>query len=224
MGVIWHDLECGAYRADLALWHELAEQAGGPIVEIGAGTGRVALELAYAGHEVWALERDPGLAAELRRRARGLPLRTICADAQDWRTRVRFALMIVPMQTIHLLEDVPAFLRCARRAMRPGGTLAVALLGEGVEEFELELEADAREIDGVLYSSRPTAVRIDRGTVRLERRRERGGELVEVNVIALAPRSASELSREGFVLAGAPRRLAPTADHAGSEVAILHAA
>jgi hypothetical protein len=51
--VVWHDLECGAYRADLPLWRELAARArfGSPILDVGAGTGRVALDLARAGHE-----------------------------------------------------------------------------------------------------------------------------------------------------------------------------
>ncbi len=40
---IWHDAECGAYAADLALWEELAAAAGGPVLDLGCGTGRVAL-------------------------------------------------------------------------------------------------------------------------------------------------------------------------------------
>ena len=54
---IWHDIECGAYTADLPLWEELA--AGGTVLDVGAGTGRVALRLARAGCAVTALDRDP---------------------------------------------------------------------------------------------------------------------------------------------------------------------
>ncbi len=70
MTVIWHDLECGGYVADLPLWRELARERGGPILDVGAGTGRVALDLARNGHEVTALDRDPELLDALRRRAR----------------------------------------------------------------------------------------------------------------------------------------------------------
>jgi protein-L-isoaspartate O-methyltransferase len=66
--VAWHDTECGAYGADLALWEELTAH-GGPVLELGAGTGRVALHLARAGREVIAIERDAELAAEQERRA-----------------------------------------------------------------------------------------------------------------------------------------------------------
>jgi len=80
--VIWHDLECGRYRADLADWLELARAAapGGPLLDVGAGTGRVALT-ARAGHEVIALERDRELACELAARADGLAVEVVCADA-----------------------------------------------------------------------------------------------------------------------------------------------
>src|SRR5262245_51282748 len=63
--VAWHDTECGAYGADLALWEDLALGTPGAVLELGAGTGRVALHLARAGAEVIAVERDPALAAEL---------------------------------------------------------------------------------------------------------------------------------------------------------------
>ena len=49
---IWHDVECGSYREDLTLWLALADATGGPVADVGAGTGRVALALARAGHDV----------------------------------------------------------------------------------------------------------------------------------------------------------------------------
>ena len=42
--VVWHDVECGRYSADLALWRELAAREPGPVLDVGAGTGRVALD------------------------------------------------------------------------------------------------------------------------------------------------------------------------------------
>ena len=33
--VIWHDTECGAFDADLALWAEFAQSSAGPVLELG---------------------------------------------------------------------------------------------------------------------------------------------------------------------------------------------
>ena len=37
--VIWHDVECGGYGADLPLWRELARSADGRILDLGAAQG-----------------------------------------------------------------------------------------------------------------------------------------------------------------------------------------
>ena len=84
-GVIWHDLECGGYRADLPLWRELAEHEGSPVLDVGAGTGRVALDLARRGHEV-VLDRTTAEdleAAAPRHGLRVLPRRRI-AETEDY--------------------------------------------------------------------------------------------------------------------------------------------
>ena len=75
--VIWHDLECGGYAADLPFWRALARRHGGPVLDVGAGTGRVALVLARDGLAVIALEHDRVLADELARRAAGSPSRSL---------------------------------------------------------------------------------------------------------------------------------------------------
>ncbi|HEY5195508.1 MAG TPA: class I SAM-dependent methyltransferase [Solirubrobacteraceae bacterium] len=225
--VVWHDVECGGYTADLPLWLELAAGADGPILDVGAGTGRVALGLARAGHAVHALERDPDLAGALEERARGLAVVCIVGDACAFTTRLRFPLCIVPMQTIHLLEDRPAFLRCAHAALEPGGRLAIALLGDGVEEFEMELDADRASVDGVLYESRPTALRYQPGAIVLERRRRtETGKLVQSadDLVRLAVIDPDDLAADaravGFVRLES-RWVAPTADQVGSEILML---
>ncbi len=84
VSVIWHDLECGAYAEDLPLWRSLADEHGDPVLDVGAGTGRVALDLARHGHRVTALDPEPELIAELERRAAGLDVTGVVADARDF--------------------------------------------------------------------------------------------------------------------------------------------
>jgi SAM-dependent methyltransferase len=225
--VIWHDLECGGYRADLPYWHALAERCTGAVLDVGAGTGRVALPLARAGHAVVALERDATLAAELSRRAAALPVEVRCADACDFTLEAPVALAIVPMQTIHLLERRTAFFACARRALQPRGMLAIALLGDGVEPFELELEPDTVQFGAVRYESAPTALRRRDGVVALERRRSRicdGASESSIDLTRLRECDSATLVAEarahGFALLE-HHAIAPTREHAGSEIVCL---
>lgn len=215
--VVWHDIECGGYTADLALWRELAVD---PVLDVGAGTGRVALDLARAGHEVVALDVDGELLAELERRAGGT-VRTVVADACELDLPERFGSILVPMQTIQLLGDRGAFLRAAHTHLRPGGLLAAALTGE-IEPFEGAVVAP--DVRGS-YVSQPTAVRVLDDVVRLERLRDDGNTRTE-NVIELARIGPAELEEEAAAAGFTAERaisIAPTADHVGSTVVVLRA-
>ena len=235
--VIWHDIECGSYRADLSLWRSLADERGGPVLEIGAGTGRVALDLARHGFQVSALDNDPVLVAELTRRADDLPVTAVLADARDFELAQRFPLIIVPMQAIQLLGGADGrigFLRCACRHLEDRGVLA-ATITRALELYEAGDPGpaplpDIRELDGVVYSSQPTAVRDDRDGFVLERRREtvsaEGRRAVEQDLIRLDRLSPAQLEGEARAagLRPAGRSTIPaTQDHSGSVVVMLSA-
>src|SRR4051812_50230317 len=101
LDALWHDLECGPYAEDLPLWRRLAREAAGPVLDVGAGTGRVALDLARAGRPVTALDVDPELLGALGERAAaaGVEIRIVQADARDFSLPgAAFALILVPMQ------------------------------------------------------------------------------------------------------------------------------
>ncbi|MGH2916871.1 MAG: class I SAM-dependent methyltransferase [Solirubrobacteraceae bacterium] len=234
---IWHDLECGGYAADLPLWRALAREAGGAVLDIGAGTGRVALDLARAGYDVTALDSDESLLAALRARADGLGVRTIAADAREFAIDARYALCVVPMQTVQLLGGAAgraAFLRCTRRHLASGGLLAVAIAAE-LEPFEVGPGEpgplpDLVQRDGVVYSSRPTAVRAQPGGHLLERRREvvsLDGQLTVLrDAVWLDRLDAATLDRElvGSGLRAAGRtEIDPTDEYVGSTVVMARA-
>jgi SAM-dependent methyltransferase len=226
--VIWQLVECGAYAEDLALWRELAAREAGPVLDLGAGIGRVSLDLADRGHEVVALDVEPALLDAIDDER----VETVVGDARDFELGRVFPLILAPMQTVQLLGGADArasMLRAVRRHLQPGGLFAAAL-ANAVDTFG-DLDApmpDMREVDGVVYSSRPVAVRDDGDGFVLERVRERvtaGGEReVTENAIRLervtAETLAVEARREGFV-AEEPRLIGETDDHVGSEVAML---
>ena len=237
--VAWHEVECASYEADLPLWRELAMGHDGPVLEIGCGSGRVALELAAAGHEVTALDADDLLVMELSRRARerGLRVEAVVADARSFELSRRFALAIAPMQVVQLLggpEGRRRMLQSVRRRLVPGGLLAAALADafEGIPAGEaLPPLPDVREQDGWVLSSTPVAVRAERGAVAIDRLRQAvspEGELSEVLVtIALDALTPEELEREASAAGfrALPRRVIPeTPEHVGCTVVLLEAA
>jgi SAM-dependent methyltransferase len=235
---IWHDLECGSYTADLTFWRALAERVGGPVLDVGAGTGRTALALAREGHEVVAIDHDDELLSQLRERAVGLEVATIVADARAFWLDLSFPLIIVPMQTIQLLggaEARAAFLECAVHHLESPGVLAIAI-ADDLELFDVSEGTlpgplpDVAEHDGVVYSSRPLAVRTDGDGFALERRRETvtadGRLSTELDLIHLDRLAPELLEREGEAAglrAASRMEIAPTEDYVGSTVVMFRA-
>jgi SAM-dependent methyltransferase len=235
-GVIWHDVECGAYTADIAFWRALAAAERGPILDVGAGTGRVALDLAAQGHEVVALDIDGELLAALRERAgaRGLRVDTVVADGGAFALPGRrFGLILAPMQTVQLLgaRGRAGFLKAARAHVIDGGLVACAL-ADAFEAFDADHVLlplpDTLVLAGVQYVSQPIALRDEGGRVAIERLRQTldgsGRRTVEANLIHLDQLDAPQLEREAAAAGLTPLPagwIAATDDHVGSTVVML---
>lgn len=234
--VIWHDVECGGYAADLGLWAQLAAEAEGPILDLGCGTGRVALHLARSGHEVLGVDVDPALVAAFEQRARGLPASAIVADARELGLGREFALVLAPMQLVQLLAgeaERGRLLAGVAAHLQPGGLAALAI-AEQVPDGSVAggaLLPDTREIDGTVYSSLPLDVLSGGGEIAIRRLRQvvaPGGELSEEeDTVVLRPLSASRVEREASPAGLEPlsrRAIPPTEDHVGSTVVVLRKA
>jgi SAM-dependent methyltransferase len=174
--VIWHDVENGGYDADLPVWRELAAQVGGRILDLGAGTGRVALDLAAAGHDVAALDSDAVLLDELTRRARerGLEVAPLQADARSLGSIGSFSLVIAPMQFLQIMGGALArakLLAGVAGCLAPGGTFAAAIadLDEAVAAEDAPPPVpDVGQSGDWIYSSLPLDVRPEPGGVAVE--------------------------------------------------------
>jgi hypothetical protein len=136
------------------------------------------------------------------------------------------------MQTVQLLggaEGRAGLLRSVGAHLLPGGLFAAALAAV-VEDYEggVAPMPDMREVDGVVYASRPVAVRADGDGFVLERVREKvtpdGRHESAENRIRLDRLDPATLEAEGRAagLRVEPRRAVPeTDDHVGSEVVVL---
>jgi SAM-dependent methyltransferase len=234
--VVWHDVECGAYEADLPLWVELAEAAEGPVLELGCGTGRVALHLARRGHAVVGIDIDADLIAELRDRAanEGLTVGAEQADAAGFSLDENFGLIVAPMQLVQLLPGADSRRECLRAAaahLAPHGVVALAVVETGVTSVPPSpLLPDVRERDGWVYSSLPLGAIRERDSLLVERLRQTvdpDGHLEETHdTVRLQMLTAAELEEEGRSAGLRPagrRHIEPTDAHVGSTVVLLEA-
>lgn len=181
---IWQEIEFGGYGADLPLWIELADAAGGPVAELGAGAGRVSLHLAGHGHEVIAVERDEELLAELERAAErhGVSLSTVKGDLGtpgELRLPARPSLAIGPLHVIQVLDEAARSPLLARvgQILAPGATVALTLVDESTllsaGTAASQILPDMRELDGWVYSSEPLWVQVGDRALTVRRLRER---------------------------------------------------
>jgi SAM-dependent methyltransferase len=235
--VVWHDVECASYVADLDLWRTLAAERGGELLDIGAGTGRVALDLAALGHDVTALDSDPALIAALASRARdrGVRVRTSVADARAFELGRTLSLVIAPMQVVQLMGGEAgraAMLRCVREHLEPGGVFAAALADpfEDIPEEDLQPPLpDVREEGGWVFSSMPIALRVEDDRTAIDRIRQAvspGGNFTEtMATVVLDKVEPAELEHEAQGLFRAlPQRQVPEDDrYVGSAVVMLEA-
>lgn len=230
--VIWHEVECGSYAADLWLWEEMADQSTGPILDLGCGTGRVASHLARRGHRLVGLDANAVFLAELGITANAPGIETAIADARDFALDGEFGLVVAPMQLVQLFggaDERVACLRCVERHLAAGGIAAFAI----VESVPVAVDAppplpDTREVDGWVYSSLPIETARGDGAIRVRRLRQAvspAGELSEaVDEVVLQELDAATLEAEAAeagLRAGGRRSIPATDAHVGSTVVML---
>lgn len=152
-----YDAQYLSYRDDIPFYLRLADDVGGPILELGAGTGRVTEALARAGHQVAALDSSAAMLRRARQRlaaagtgVAGEAVRTggdqvgtagqvtlLEADMRDFHLGRRFPLVIAPFNALmhaYTLDDQDRTLACVREHLEAGGVFAfdlyVPLLGQ----------------------------------------------------------------------------------------------
>lgn len=129
----FYDLEFGPEEEDIALFLGLARRTGGPLLDVGAGTGRVAVALARAGFEVVALDSSRTMLALARRKIKGAlgrRFRLVQADVRDFHLKERFSLAIVGDNTFaHMVtrEDQERALGSLQEHLLPMGLVVMVL-------------------------------------------------------------------------------------------------
>jgi SAM-dependent methyltransferase len=130
-----YDLEY-THDYDISFWLSLAEREAGPIIEWGAGTGRLAAPLAAAGHDVTAVELSAKMVE--RGKQKGGSVEWVVGDMRSANPGCRYGLAICAFNSFLCLksvDDALAFLRNAHEHLVPGGLLGVEVSAFSPEEL-----------------------------------------------------------------------------------------
>lgn len=133
-----YDGEYGGMTADVDFYLRTLADEGvrGPVLELGCGTGRVAVPLATAGHRVTGVDLSEAMLRRARRRRRSLPpevairLRFSRQDMRSFAFPRRFSACVVAFSTFNLLPTADDRRQCVQRlavALEPGAPLVFDL-------------------------------------------------------------------------------------------------
>ena len=134
----WENAQTVA-RRDIAFWQRLALACGddGPVLELGCGTGRVALPVVKAGATLVGVDFSAPMLARARRRLMRARLTDrallVRGDIRHlpFRSRNGFGLVMAPygiLQSLTSERDLQSTLESVARVLRPGGLFALDLV------------------------------------------------------------------------------------------------
>ena len=131
----WADIYDGVHADlthDIDFYVELARESGGPVLELGCGTGRVSLPIAQAGVPVTGIDISPRMieVAQAKAAKRGLAERCVfqSGDMATVQLAERFPLVIMPFRSFHSMlttEEQRQALARVRERLAPGGVFAM---------------------------------------------------------------------------------------------------
>lgn len=161
----------------------LRELAGtGPVLELGVGTGRLALPLAAGGLEVHGVDSSEDMLERLRAKPGAEQLKTWTGDFAEVEVPGSFALVVLAFNTIFALPDQETQVRCfanAARHLSPGGRFVVEAWVPQPERFTSgsaisvrilrhdRVSLDVARLDPVNQRMETTQVSFRDGDVRL---------------------------------------------------------
>ncbi|HEX8229956.1 MAG TPA: class I SAM-dependent methyltransferase [Chloroflexia bacterium] len=111
----------------VAFYSALAQETGGPVLEIACGTGRVSIPIARLGLAVTGLDIVPGMLERARNKSTGLPTRWVEGDARTFDLGEQFRLVFLTgnaFQAFLTHADQEALLQRARAHLHDDGLFA----------------------------------------------------------------------------------------------------
>ncbi len=150
-----YDANSRGVAGDVEFYADLAAAAGGLVVELGVGTGRIVLPCARAGARVHGVDAEPAMLVIAREKAAaegldgGISLvQGDMRDAGTWALPEPAALVMIPFRTfLHNLtvEDQVATLQACHRSLVPGGLLALNVFNPSITKIAQWLQPTYRK-------------------------------------------------------------------------------
>lgn len=128
---ILYDIENNTFEPDGPFYLALAQRIGGPVLELGCGTGRITIPMAQQGMTMTGLDIVPGMLALARQKAQSLPIQWVEADARSFKLGRQFRFIFESGSMFqHLLDraDQEALLACVRDHLEPEGRFVVGVM------------------------------------------------------------------------------------------------
>lgn len=148
-----YDAEYAVIRdpsGDRAFYAELARESGGPVLELGCGTGRILLPIAQQGLSCVGLDLSGSMLEVLRKKRPPANLTLVQAPMTDYELGAgRFRLIFLAFRVFQHLYTVPeqlAALACARRHLAPGGLLAFDVFAPDPARSALAEEPETEDV------------------------------------------------------------------------------
>lgn len=125
---------------DVGFYVEEAVQSGGPVLELGVGTGRIAVPIAAAGIEVVGVDLSEGMLEVARERAElaGVSIDLRHGDMRDPPAEGRFALVVIPFRSLLHMEtdaDRRSVLRAVAGRLAPDGRFVFDVFAPGADDI-----------------------------------------------------------------------------------------
>ncbi len=143
-------------RKDVDFFVEMATESGGPMLEIGCGTGRVLIPTARAGIEIVGLDLSPAMLSVCRRKLESesgavqARVRLVEGDMRHFHVGGEFALATMPFRSFqHLIavDEQTACLRGVHRHLADGGRLILDLFNPDLKRLTDEKYLEHREAE-----------------------------------------------------------------------------
>jgi SAM-dependent methyltransferase len=125
---------------DVSFYVDEAVRAGGPVLELGVGTARIAVPIAVAGVEVVGVDLSEGMLEVARERAElaGVRIDLRQGDMRDPPVEGSFPLVVIPFRSLLHMEteiDRRSVLRAVAERLAPGGRFVFDVFAPGAEDI-----------------------------------------------------------------------------------------